>query len=184
MKDSTVGLKDAFLWICEKIVTGVVKGVKLIPPADRRLTEWTVKLLRAMMRHKIASLVVLALVPAFSFLVLEADGILDPVSDALDVVLDILTSLPFDIMVPLILLGSVVGIGLIMYRRKVGPGQAAKIVFLAVFARVVYLTVILVLVIFLLQLTPLKSDRRNTDVIIPMKFSLLPPDGPWPLRQS
>ena len=173
MSDSTSAVKKAFLWSCDKIVTGAVKGVKLIPPADRKLTEWTTRLLQAMMRHKIISLVALIVVPAFSILFLEGDGILDPVSDALDVVLDVLTSLPFDLMLPLVLLGAAVGIGIIMYRRKVGLGEAAQIVFYAIFARAFYLTVILVVVIFILQLTPLKGDRRNIDNIIPVKISRL-----------
>ena len=172
MKDSAWNaFKRAFVWSCDKIVTGAVGAVKLIPPADRKLTEWTTKLLQLMMRHKLVSLVALVGGPAFSFLFLEADGILDPISDALDVVTDVLTSLPFDLMVPLVLLGAAVGIGLIMHRRKVGLREAAKIVFYAIFARAFYLTVILVAVIFFLQLTPLKGNRRDTDMIIPVKIS-------------
>ena len=174
MSESTGAVKKAFLWSCDKIVAGAVGAVKLIPPADRKLTERTTRLLQTMMRHKVISLAALIVVPAFCLLFLEADGILDPVSDALDVVFDVLTSLPFDLLLPLVLLGAAVGIGLMMHRRKIGPGEAAKIVFYAIFARAFYLTVILVVVIFLLQLTPLKGDRRNTDAIIPVKISQLP----------
>jgi len=166
--------KKAFVWTCDKIVAGTVKAVKLIPPTDRKLTEWTTKLLRLMMKHKLVSLVALVVLPAFAVLFLEADGILDPVSDALDVITDVLTSLPFDLMLPLILIGAAVGIGLVMRRRKAGLGEAARIVFYAIFARAFYLTVILAAVIFFLQLTPLKGNRRDQDVIIPVKISGLP----------
>ena len=174
MKESAwSAFKKAVIWSSDKIVTGAVKGVKLIPPADRHLTEWTTKLLQLMMKHKLVSLVLLVVVPAFCFLFLEADGILDPLSDALDVVTDVLSSLPFDLMLPLVLLGAAAGIGLMMHRRKISLGEAAKVVFYAIFARVFYLTVLLIIVIFFLQLTPLKGNRQDRDVIIPVKNSRL-----------
>ena len=154
------GLKTAFLWTCDKIVTGTVEGIKRLPALDRQLTGRTRRLLEIMFQHKLISLIVLVFIPTFALLFLEADGFFEPVSDAFDTLADVLGSIPFDILAIAVLLGSALGIAVIKFKRGISWREAARAVFYAVLARVVYMMLILIFIMMLLQATPLKTERR------------------------
>ena len=153
-------LKRAFFWTCDKIVTGTVEAFKRLPALDRRLTDWTWRLLTVMARYKWLSLIVLVLVPTFALLFLEADGLFEPISDAFDAVTDVLGTIPFDMLALAVLLGSAAAAAVIKIKRAVTWAEAGRVVLRAVAARVVYLMLILIIVMMLLQATPLKTERR------------------------
>lgn len=154
------GLVKAIYWISDKIVSGSVALVKLIPSVDRRLADWATRLLQLMLRHRGVSLAILILVPTILF-VLGEDGLLDPISDALDMFTDLVSSLPFDLLLLIFVPGAALAIGLVMFRRQLGFGEACRLVFYAVLARLFYLTALAVILMILLQLTPLTADRRG-----------------------
>jgi hypothetical protein len=154
------GLVKAVYWISDKIVSGLVAFIKLIPPADRRLTDWTTRLLQLMLRHRAISLVILILIPTIMF-ILDEDGLLEPISDALDMFTELVSNLPFDLLLLVFLPGMALAISLIMFRKQLGFGAACRLVFYAVLARLIYLAALAVIIMFLLQLTPLTADRRG-----------------------
>lgn len=154
-------LKNFIFWISDKIVSGFVAAIKFLPVMDRFLTHWAKKLLEVMFRYKLASLVILVLLPVFSFLVLEQDGFFEPVFDALDLLFDLLFDLvPLDIVLPVLALALMIIISTIKVRRKISLAEAAKEVFFAFAARLLYLVIIIFTLITIVQFTPLKPDRR------------------------
>ncbi|UQZ89976.1 hypothetical protein C4J81_12490 [Deltaproteobacteria bacterium Smac51] len=159
------GLKRAFLWSCDKIVMGTILFFKTLPKVDRKLTTWTIELLKFMLRHPMASIFVLVFVPTFSFFVLEADGFFEPVSDTIDMFTDVVGALPPDILAVLLFLGIVVATVVIKIKKGITIGESLKTVFYAVAARIFYLVIIMMLVMFILQFTPLKKDRQATQYL-------------------
>lgn len=170
-------LKNIFFWICEKIVNGSAALIRGIPAADRRLTGWATRLLELMFRHRLVSAAAIVII-ALVMIIAGDDGLLEPVWDTLDALADLATTLPFDVLLLVIILGSGLALGLVMYRRRVGFGQAAGLVFYGLAARLFYLTVLVGLVMFLLQFTPLKSDRRGqAPPPVPALAALVSPAG-------
>lgn len=147
-------------WATDKINKGLLAFIHFIPPADRRLTAWTTDLMRLMLRHRAISLAVLIVLPALLF-ILGEDGLLDPLSDALDMFTELASNLPFDLLALILIPGAALVIGFYMFRRKIGFGEACRLVFYAIFARLFYLTVLAFIIMFFLQFTPLKADRRS-----------------------
>lgn len=154
------GLVKAVYWSSDKIVSGLVALIRLIPPADRRLTGWTTRLMQLMLRHRGISLGILIGLPTLLF-ILGEDGLLDPISDALDTFIDLVSNLPLDLMLLIFIPGAALAIGLIMFRRQVGFGEACRLVFYAVLARLFYLTALAVIIMILLQFTPLMAGRHS-----------------------
>lgn len=160
-------LKNVFLWSCDLIVSGFIGGVKLLPRVDRKLAHWSTQLLCLMMRHKLISLAAFFLLPFVSFLFLQTDGILDPLSD----LIDFISNLPFDLLLIGGLIALPIGIGAAMYKKGLSLAQAAKVVGLAVGARIFYLTLLLLIGLFLMQLTPWKGHRGGHEAIIIVPMS-------------
>lgn len=74
---------------------------------------------------------------------------------------ELASNLPFDLLALIFIPGAALVIGFYMFRRKAGFGEACRLVFYAIFARLFYLTVLAFIIMFLLQFTPLKADRRS-----------------------
>lgn len=75
-------------WTIDKINKGLLAFISFIPSADRRLTDWATKLLQLMLRHRAISLAILIALPILLFILGEG-GLLEPLSDALDMFTDL-----------------------------------------------------------------------------------------------
>lgn len=159
------GFKNFAFWASDKIVTGFVAAVKFLPVADRFLAHWAGRLLTLMLAHKIVSLIILAALPLFSFFVLEEDGLFEPLSDALDIFLDIFELLPLELILIGLPLGLAAAILAFKYKRNLSFGQAAKEAFFAFGSRLIYLFIIMMILMLLLQLSPLKGSSKHSPAL-------------------